>query len=257
MSLKYIFLIIEDLRLDPLVGYHAIELFERFMIKHLEDLFTAPTPQGAAADLPRNYEEVYEKLRKKTPLIVFSCVQLASKLSLHSRIIDNNTAVHFLHSMGDSVSKQTLLESELMVLKGLEFRLNVPNPMTYVEILLEVLGYNESSIPVERLHHMCHHVLQFTYLQRTAIYDSLLMATTQCLSPTREQRKKFVTVTEDCMLLGVGVIAVATYILILSKWEQVVEELSHMTGISRRSICDFAYVTLMYITRTTSPVTST
>lgn len=55
-------------------------------------------------------------------------------------MIDNSTAVHFLHSVGLSVSKQTLLESELMVLKGLEFRLNAPNPLTYVEILLEVLG---------------------------------------------------------------------------------------------------------------------
>lgn len=42
--------------------------------------------------------------------------------------------------MGHSVTKQVLLESELMVLKGLEFRLNAPNPLTYVEILLEVLG---------------------------------------------------------------------------------------------------------------------
>lgn len=57
-------------------------------------------------------------------------------------MIDNNTAVHFLHSVGFgcTVSKQTLLESELMVLKGLKFRLNVLNPLTYVEILLEVLG---------------------------------------------------------------------------------------------------------------------
>ena len=42
--------------------------------------------------------------------------------------------------MGYSVSKQALLESELMVLKGLEFRVNDPNPLTYVEVLLEVLG---------------------------------------------------------------------------------------------------------------------
>lgn len=55
-------------------------------------------------------------------------------------MIDNNTAVHFLHSVSCTVSKQTLLESELMVLKGLKFRLNVLNPLTYVEILLEVLG---------------------------------------------------------------------------------------------------------------------
>lgn len=42
--------------------------------------------------------------------------------------------------MGHSVSKQALLESELMVLKGLKFRVNDPNPLTYVEVLLEVLG---------------------------------------------------------------------------------------------------------------------
>lgn len=34
-------------------------------------------------------------------------------------------------------------------------------------------------------------------------------------------REKFVTVTEDCMLLGVGVISVATFILYARKWEQV------------------------------------
>lgn len=48
--------------------------------------------------------------------------------------------MRFLHSVGHIVSKQTLLEIELMILKGLEFRLNVPSPLTYVEILLEVLG---------------------------------------------------------------------------------------------------------------------
>ncbi|XP_029933615.1 cyclin N-terminal domain-containing protein 1 [Myripristis murdjan] len=256
--LEYIFVITEELRLDPLVGYHAVELLERFTIKHLESFFTTPTPQGAAAKEPRNYEDlVFEKLWEKFPLLVFSCVQLASKLSLHSSIIDNNIAVHFLHSIGCSVSKQTLLESELMILRGLDFRLNVPSPLTYVEILLEVLGYNESSIPVERLHNLCHHVLRFTCLQRSAIYDSLLIVTTQCVSPSREQREKFVPVTEDYMLLGVGVIAVAAYILTISKWEQVVQELSHMTGISWRSIRDFACVTLMHITKNGSAVTST
>ncbi|KAL7372610.1 hypothetical protein ABVT39_019311 [Epinephelus coioides] len=252
---EYILLITKELRLDPLAGYHAIELLQRFMVKHLTDLLTTPTPQGAAADQPGSYEDaVFDKLTEKFPFIVFSCVQLASKLSLHSHIIDNNTAVRFLHSVGHSVTKQTVLESELMVLKGLEFKLNAPNPLTYVEILLEVLGHNEPSTPVERLYQLCHHVLQFVSLQRTAIYDSLLVTTTQCVDPPREQREKFVTVTEDCMLLGVGVIAVAAFILCVREWKQVVEELSHITGISQRSISDFAHVTLMHIVRTSSPV---
>ncbi|XP_056222233.1 cyclin N-terminal domain-containing protein 1 isoform X1 [Seriola aureovittata] len=255
---EYVFLIAKELRLDPLVGYHAIELLQRFMVKHLTDLLTTPTPQGAAADQPGSYEDViFDKIEGKFPLIVFSCVQLASKLSLHSHIIDNNTAVQFLHSVGHSVSKQTLMKSELMVLKGLEFRLNAPNPLTYVEILLEVLGHNEPSSPVDRLYDLCHHVLQFVSLQRTAIYDTLLRSTVRSVSPSREQRETFVTVTEDCMLLGVGVIAVAVFILRFKKWEQVVEELSHITAISRKSISDFALVTLTHIVRSNFPVTST
>ncbi|KAL3051755.1 hypothetical protein OYC64_001899 [Pagothenia borchgrevinki] len=250
--MEYIFLITKELRLDPLAGYHAIELLQRFMVKHLTDLLATPTPQGAAADQPRSYEDaVFEKLKEKFPFIVFTCVQIASKLSLHSHIIDNNTAVRFLHSVGHDVSKQALLESELMVLKGLEYKLNATNPLSFVEILLEVLGHNEPSIPVECLHLLSQHVLQFISLQRTAIYDSLLVTTTQCVSPPREQREKFVTVTEDCMLLGVGVIAVATFVLHNRKWEQIVGELSHITGISVRSIRDFAHVTLMHIVTST------
>lgn len=55
-------------------------------------------------------------------------------------MIDTSTAVCFLHLLGLSVSKKTVLESELMVFKGLEFRLDYPNPLTSVETLLEVLG---------------------------------------------------------------------------------------------------------------------
>ncbi|XP_069373252.1 cyclin N-terminal domain-containing protein 1 isoform X2 [Paralichthys olivaceus] len=215
-----IFLITKELRLDPLVGYQAIELLQRFMVKLLTDLLTSPSPQAAAAE--RHHEDaVFDEIKKKFPVFVFSCLQLASKLSLYSDIITNKAAVHFLHSVGISVSKKKLFESEMTIMKALEFRLNAPNPLTYVELLLEVLGHNEPSVPVEHLYDLCLHILQFVRVDRTAIYDTLLERTTQCGSPSREQREKFVTVTEDYMLLGVGVIAMATFILYVRKWEAV------------------------------------
>lgn len=62
-------------------------LFPRFMVKHLTDLFTTPTPPGAAAAEPESYEDaVFDQLKVKFPLIVFSCIQIASKLSLHSHV---------------------------------------------------------------------------------------------------------------------------------------------------------------------------
>ncbi|CAG06565.1 unnamed protein product, partial [Tetraodon nigroviridis] len=208
----------------------------------------SPHPQAQLLDSMQGPEDgVFAVLKEKFPILVFSCVQLSSKLSFLGCIIDNDTAVGFLHSVGHSVSKQALLESELMVLKGLEFRVNDPNPLTYVEVLLEVLGNNRPSVPVERLHELCHHVLQFVSLERNAIFESLLVSTTQRASPSEEQREKFVAVTEDYMLLGVGVIAVASFIHCFKRWGKIVEELSHITGISSRSISDFAHVTLKHI----------
>ncbi|KAJ3607578.1 hypothetical protein NHX12_024629 [Muraenolepis orangiensis] len=245
-----VFLMTRALRLDPLVGFSALEIVERFMVQHLQDLFTT-SPRGPAGD----YQDLlFEKLRDKFPLTVFSCVQISSKLWLHSEMIDNNTAVQFLHSMGLTVSKKALMASELEILKGLHFNLNVPNPLSYVEVLLEVLGHNESSTPVEPLYDVCVHVLQLACLQRTSIYQSLLQITVQSLSPTPEQREKFLTVTADCMLLATGVITVATVVLKVRRWEQVVEELVHITGISWRSIGDLSQVMLEHITGNTSPV---
>ncbi|KAM9716448.1 cyclin N-terminal domain-containing protein 1 [Menidia menidia] len=251
---EYIFLITQDLKLDPLVGYHAIELLQRFMVKYLSDLLIAPSPRGAAAAEPGSCESViFDQLKDKFPLILFTCVQIANKLSLHYHMISSSAAVRFLHSAGLTVSKQTVMESELMICKTLSFRLNVLNPLTCVETLLEVLGHNEPSIHVERIYSLCQPVLQLITLERTAIYGQLLRLTTQCASPSREQREMFVKVTEDFMLLGVGVIAVATFICYVGKWDQVVEELSRMTGITRRSINDFAHVTLEHIFSNSSP----
>uniref|UniRef100_A0A3Q3H0X0 Cyclin N-terminal domain containing 1 n=1 Tax=Labrus bergylta TaxID=56723 RepID=A0A3Q3H0X0_9LABR len=236
--MEHVFLITKDMRLDPLAGYHAVELLQRFMVKRLTDLFTTPTPQGAAADPPRSYEAaVFDKLKEKFPLIIFSCVQLASKMSLHSHMIDTSAAVRFLHSVGLSVSKKAVLDSELMVLKGLEFRLNAPNPLTYVEILLEVLGHNESSTPVDRLYPLCHHVLQFVSLQRTAIYESLLGTTVQWESPTTEHRYVSIKVTISIFFETGGH--------------------SSKLRISPKSIRDFAGVTLMHIVGASCPVTFT
>ena len=57
------------------------------MVKHLKDMFTANTPCGAVAGLPSNCQDlVFDKLKGKFTLTIFSCVQIASKLWLHSDV---------------------------------------------------------------------------------------------------------------------------------------------------------------------------
>lgn len=133
-------------------------------------------------------------------------------------MVNNDIAMRFLQAVSYSSSKEQLLDSEILILKTLNFNLNVPNPVTYVETLLEVLGktisrvflsyssykfnsnglkhcvlcfhtgHNEATVPVAELHHLCVHVLQFIYLQRETIYNSLLISATGCPNPSEEQR---------------------------------------------------------------------
>lgn len=53
----------------------------------------------------------------------------------------------------------------------------------------------------------------------TVNINVLILCDLICHQSFVKTREKFVPVTEDCMLLGVGVIAVAAFIL--RKWEQV------------------------------------
>ncbi|XP_017550608.1 cyclin N-terminal domain-containing protein 1 isoform X2 [Pygocentrus nattereri] len=189
---EHTFLICEQLELDPLVGYHAIEILDRFMVKHIENLFSiqkSRTSDGASCGAKESYEDlIFKNLGDKFRIFLLSSVQIASKLALHSKAVNNNSASQYLQSLGSSCPKETLLESELLILKTLDFQLNVPNPLLYVETLLDVLGHNDPTTPVAQLHHLCKYVLLFIYLQREPVYRSLLVAATGRLSPSPEQR---------------------------------------------------------------------
>lgn len=67
--------------------YWQVITHPRFMTVHLTKLFTTPTPQGAAEAQSSSYEDaVFNSLKDKFPLIIFSCLQLASKMSLRSEV---------------------------------------------------------------------------------------------------------------------------------------------------------------------------
>ncbi|XP_031416552.1 cyclin N-terminal domain-containing protein 1 [Clupea harengus] len=84
---EYIFLLCKDFKLDPMVGYHAVEILESFMIKHIEELLSCPTAQGASGGGDVNSEElIFQSIRPKFSFIILSCVQLASKMSLHCNV---------------------------------------------------------------------------------------------------------------------------------------------------------------------------
>ncbi|NXG64330.1 CNTD1 protein, partial [Hemiprocne comata] len=243
---EFIFLLSEKWHLDPSARYQAVELFERFMIKQADQICKASREkvksckQGGGSSRSSWKDQMY----KAFVLRLVSCVQLASKLSLHYNIVNSDTALKFLQSLKYFYTKQELLESELAVLKTLHFQINLSTPLAYVELLLEVLGHNGCLLPARPLHQMCVQILDFSYLTRDSIYDTLLRIAIENSTPNKLQVAKFLTVKEDSMLLAVGIISTSVFILDPGHWRQVVEHLTCITGITSQSILELSYAVL-------------
>ncbi|XP_041282269.1 cyclin N-terminal domain-containing protein 1 isoform X5 [Onychostruthus taczanowskii] len=246
---EFIFLLSEKWHLDQSTRYQAVELLERFMIKQVEQMCDGRgSTKGREQGQRSSWSSVRDHITNTFVLRLVSCVQLASKLSLHY---------------------SELLESELAVLNTLHFHINVSTPLAYVELLLEVLGYNGCLLPAKPLHQLCVQLLDFCYLTRETIYDTLLKTAIENSTPSKLQIAKFLTVKEDFMLLAVGVISTGVFILSPGHWEQVqsllkalaprehsakvVEHLNCITGITPQSILEFSYAVVRRIVGSTTP----
>ncbi|XP_057235508.1 cyclin N-terminal domain-containing protein 1 isoform X2 [Malurus melanocephalus] len=251
---EFIFLLSEKWHLDLSTRYQAVELLERFMIKQVEQMCESRgNSKDRAQGQGNSWSSVRDQIANTFVLRLVSCIQLASKLSLHYSRVTSDTALKFLQSLKYSYTKQELLESELAVLNTLHFHINVSTPLTYVELLLEVLGYNGCLLPVKPLHQLCVQLLDFCYLTRETIYDTLLKVAIENSTPSKLQIAKFLTVKEDSMLLAVGIISTGVFILSPGHWEQTVEHLNAITGITQQSILEFSYAVLSCVVGSTTP----
>nr|XP_006006026.2 PREDICTED: cyclin N-terminal domain-containing protein 1 [Latimeria chalumnae] len=243
---EFIFLLCDQFGLDQSAKYQAAEIQERFIIQHIEELYNSLSNTDKEQERKKKWGSLQVWLSENVMLRLVTCVQLASKLSIHYNIINNNAALKFLQFLGYSYSKEDILESELIVLKTLGFQVNIRSPFTHVETLLEVLGYNDSSVPVKFLYNICLKVLDLVYLQRDPIYECLLKTAIGNSTPNELQRSNFLSVKEDFMLLAVGIIATSAFVLNCTSWSQVIEHLSCITGITMESIMEFSHVILKH-----------
>ncbi|XP_072502681.1 cyclin N-terminal domain-containing protein 1 isoform X2 [Notamacropus eugenii] len=225
------------------------------MVKQAESICSqaAPVVRGSEKAEPWSWRTRKEELCNTFVLRLVSCVQLASKLSFHYKIVSNVTVLNFLQALGYLYTKEELLESELAILKSLNFQINLPTPLAYVEMLLEVLGYNGCLVSAKQLHGTCLTLLDLVYLLHEPIYESLLRASIENFTPV-EQRGKFVSVKEDFMLLAVGIIAASAFIQNQEWWCQVVEHLHSITGIATKGIAEFSYAILTHGVGASTPV---
>ena len=233
----FMFLLCKHFKLGYEEQNVAVELFSRFMSRHIAELMQHVL-DTKKTDNPMEWCHVEERIKHQITLRAVTCVQLASKVSSHYTIISLGSAKRFLAAHGFRYATNSVIQSEIRVLKTLNYQVHPPIPLTYVEALLEVLGYNSPCIKVKHLHGIGLTILELYYVQRDSIYDKLK----RIAGITSNQKTRATFIEKDNMLTGSAIIGAAAFILDKCTSDFVIEQLSKITEIVCEDISDFSAV---------------
>lgn len=192
---------------------------------------------------PIKWEDVERRLKHQVILRAVSCIQLASKLGSHYHLVTLNRAKSFLTSCGFRYAPTSIVQSEIRVLKTLQYQVHQPTPLEYIEVLLGSLVHNNKGMPVKHLHALSLKILDIFYLRRLSIREKL-----ENLSVPTDTAKEvdmvMATVENDQMLLASAVITASGFILGQSKTKHISSQLSQITCIVDEDIINFASILL-------------
>uniref|UniRef100_A0A8C4R7X8 Cyclin N-terminal domain-containing protein n=1 Tax=Eptatretus burgeri TaxID=7764 RepID=A0A8C4R7X8_EPTBU len=180
----------------------------------------------------------YKRVHNDFLVWMVSCIQIASKQSAHYKIVTLSDAEKFLKKAGHPRNQKQLLESELKVLKMVDFKIGVNNPLVYLEVLLEVLGNNDGKIPVEKLHASSVKVLDFIYLLR----ETKCKATSTITGEGTTDKRHFLTIRKQFMLLATAAISAAAYLAHPEEFSNVLHNLCLITCIEEEVILNFTKI---------------
>lgn len=232
----YLFELCKRFGLRPEVRYWTAELFQRFMAKHITEL-SAHVRNSLSTKSPIEWKDVETRVKNQVPLRAVSCAQLASKLSSHYTIVSLSKAKAFLTECGFRYAPVSIVQSEIRVLKTLDFCVHNATPVEFVEVLLEVLGHNDGALCVKELYGVTLKVLDVFYISREQVYSKLLVC---CMA--RGTRQSRVALEADFMLLATAIISAAAFTYDQSSSDYVIRQLSQVTCILEENILDFSSV---------------
>ena len=193
---------------------------------------------------PIQWKDVEKRLKHQVTLRAVSCVQLASKLSSHYHLVSLSKAKSFLASCGFRYAATSIVQSEIRVLKTLDYTVHQPTPLDFIEVLLGSLVHNDKSIPAKHLHALSLKILDIFYLQRSQILSKL-----KSLSPGELSRRSCSDndvnmLATDKMLMATAIISTAGFILGQPQTKHISNQLAEMICMEKEDIITIASVLL-------------
>lgn len=188
------------------VRYLSVELFDRFIRLHFKCLLAKVWNQETEPAYEQ-WKRVEAKLFFQTTLRILSCIQLASKFVLHSKILRPKDIQTYLQAEGKTFTLQMVLSSEMRVWRTLNFQINIPTVITYVDLILEKIKMTSYSYLIPK--HASKKTILFTdvvYLHHQEIYRKLFYLSTGHWEATVKERHEFLPTECNVLYRATGVV---------------------------------------------------
>ncbi|CAG5127741.1 unnamed protein product [Candidula unifasciata] len=247
-----VFLMCDRFELPCQAKFAALDIFDRFMLKHILDLY-AHVQNSKSNSKRTDWECILGRVKNQAFLRILSCCQIASKLNSHYEVITVKRARRCLLDAGYSYSCESILQSEMRVLKTLAFKVSRTSSLDFIEILLEILGHNTrgEDLHIKVYHNTAVKILTLISLHLHEVYDRLYLSTAGAgagaLISTEEQRSKLAAVMMDKMLLAVAVVATAVHVVDSTLTQKVIIHLHKISEVPIEDIQDFMKVILVFL----------
>ncbi|XP_071528071.1 cyclin N-terminal domain-containing protein 1-like [Panulirus ornatus] len=229
-SMKFIWHVTDMFRLTTQVRYIAFDLFQRFMLGHMESLLAhvlSTTTEGRQRS--RLMKMVTKRVKYQAPLRVLTCVMIASKLDCHKRCLTSLMVQKCLKQMDVNFHTSLINRSERRVLEQLDSRCHRNSSLlVYIGVVISVVGLWEGDganftdkikkgsiqpVSPEDLFEMSVSLLDMVYLNHEKVYQELYTSLTGLPSIPNKHKAAFAHVIADRMLLAGSVVASAALVL--------------------------------------------
>ncbi|XP_035828337.1 cyclin N-terminal domain-containing protein 1 [Aplysia californica] len=252
-----VFLVCEKFDLPWQAKFAALDILDRFMLKHVQGLYKY-VQNSESNNKKADWTKILERISKQAFLRIVTCCQVASKLNSHYKVIVLQVITvkrvrRCLLDAGYSYSCESILQSEMRVLKTLSYQVSKVTCVDFVEIILEILGRNsmDEAANIKVYHELAVKILTVVCIYQDEIYDRLYFTVARpefgFLPSTEEQNRKLAAVKADKMLLAVSVIAAAVHIIDESHTSQVIAHLHAISEVPLEDIEDFVQVVLQHV----------
>lgn len=138
------------------------------MTVHLKEIYEA-----IRRNAYKDWNPIVQKIKDQIILRSLTCIQIANKFYNSKNIIKLSTIRELLLELGYKFSFESILNSELRVLKYLDYKLNIITPYNILETLLEILGHNLKNSEPKVLYIIAIRLLESFYFSKEIIYQTL------------------------------------------------------------------------------------